>query len=41
LDKIQANTFDEAQEATARKEPNDPEIAKEFSKLVTTMLGQE
>lgn len=40
LDKIQANTFDEAQEATARKEPNDPEIAKEFAKLVNAMLGQ-
>lgn len=39
LDKIQVNTFDEAQEATIRKEPLKPEIAKEFSKLVASMLG--
>jgi uncharacterized protein (TIGR02646 family) len=41
LDKIQVNTFDEAQEATIRKEPMDPEIAKQFSKLVNTMIGRE
>lgn len=39
LDKIQANTFDEAQEATGRKEPFDPKIAEQFSNLVNSMLG--
>lgn len=38
LDKIQANTFDEAQEATGRKEPSDPKIAEQFSNLVNSML---
>jgi len=39
LEKIQANTFDEAQEATGRKEPFDPTIAEQFSNLVNLMLG--
>ncbi|MEK8139360.1 hypothetical protein [Morganella morganii] len=39
LDKIQANTFDEAQDATSRKEPMDPTIAEEYSRLVNSMLG--
>ncbi|HGU9769166.1 TPA: HNH endonuclease [Morganella morganii] len=41
LDKIQANTFDEAQDATSRKEPIDPTIAEEYSKLVNSMLGRK
>lgn len=40
LDKIQVNTFDEAQEATIRKEPMDPVIAEEFSRLADSMLGR-
>ncbi|EJM0964737.1 MULTISPECIES: HNH endonuclease [Klebsiella pneumoniae complex] len=39
LDKIQVNTFDEAQEATGRKEPIDPAIAEEYLKLAASMLG--
>jgi len=39
LDKIQVNTFDEAQDAIGRKEPLDPAIAQAFSKLLSTMLG--
>ncbi len=39
LDKIQANTFDEAQDATSRKEPIDPAVAEEYSRLVNAMLG--
>ncbi|EER6018713.1 TPA: HNH endonuclease [Escherichia coli] len=39
LDKIQVNTFDEAQEATSRKEPIDPTIAEEYSKLLNLMFG--
>ncbi|WP_234016088.1 HNH endonuclease domain-containing protein, partial [Cronobacter dublinensis] len=39
LGKIQANTFDEAQEATSRKEPFDPTIAEHFSNLVNSMLS--
>jgi len=38
LGKIQANTFDEAQEATSRKEPLDPVIAEQFLKLANSML---
>ncbi|HGY5076015.1 TPA: HNH endonuclease [Citrobacter gillenii] len=40
LDKIQVNTFDEAQDAVGRKEPLDPSIAEEYSKLLSTMLGR-
>ncbi|HHQ6565229.1 TPA: HNH endonuclease [Serratia fonticola] len=39
LDKIQANTFDEAQDATLRKEPVDPSVAQHYSKLVNSMFG--
>ncbi|POD97400.1 HNH endonuclease [Pectobacterium odoriferum] len=40
LDKIQANTFDEAQDASSRKEPIDPTITEEYSRLVKSMLGR-
>lgn len=39
LDKIQVNTFDEAQDAPVRKEPLNPEIANEYEKLLRPMLG--
>ncbi|ENU1227140.1 MULTISPECIES: HNH endonuclease [Providencia] len=41
LNKIQANTFDEAQGTTSRKEPRDLLIAEDFSKLVESLLGKE
>lgn len=41
LDKIQANTFDEAQGATGRKEVLYRDIAENFSKLVAKMLGKD
>ncbi|MER5107150.1 HNH endonuclease [Providencia stuartii] len=41
LEKIQVNTFDEAQGAIRRKEPHDFIIAKEFSRLVAPMLDKE
>ncbi|MGV2879425.1 HNH endonuclease [Pantoea vagans] len=39
LDKIEVNTFDEAQNAGIRKEPSDPNIARKYLKLVTNLLG--
>ena len=39
LDKIQVNTFDEAQNAGIRKEPSDPNVARKYLKLVTNLLG--
>lgn len=38
LDKIQANTFDEAQGAVLRKEPLDPFVAQQYSKLVNSIF---
>ncbi|HCR3030363.1 TPA: HNH endonuclease, partial [Escherichia coli] len=35
LDKVQVNTFDEAQDAGARKEPMDPFIAEKYSALLS------
>ncbi|ENH2418424.1 HNH endonuclease [Escherichia coli] len=37
---IQVNTFDEVQEATARKEPVDPKVASKYIKLVDSMLSK-
>lgn len=39
LDKIQVNTFDEAQHAVGRREPADPAIAEEYSRLLSSMLS--
>ncbi|EIV5418963.1 HNH endonuclease [Klebsiella aerogenes] len=41
LDKIQVNTFDEAQDATIRKEPLDPDIANQYAGLLKAMLRRE
>ncbi|WP_432462164.1 HNH endonuclease [Enterobacter hormaechei] len=40
LDKIQVNTFDEAQDAVSRREPLDPSIAEKYSVLLSMMLGR-
>lgn len=40
LDKIQVNTFDEAQYAVPRKEPLDPSIAEKYSLLLSEMLDR-
>ncbi|EOZ7622010.1 HNH endonuclease [Enterobacter mori] len=40
LDKIQVNTFDEAQHAVSRKEPLDPSIAERYSLLLSEMLDR-
>lgn len=40
LEKIQANTFDEAQAASSRKEPSDPIASKLFNAIIKRVFGK-
>lgn len=40
LEKIQVNTFDEAQDASSRKEPSDPKASKLFREIIKKVFGK-